>query len=241
MDFLSKNTKTLLDDGNGTIRKWDGTYITASGKNVIVIGGGDTGCDCIGTSVRHGCKSLVNFELLPKPPAKRAPANPWPEWPVIFRTDYGHEEVQAKFGKDPREYCVLTKKFIDDGNGNVCAVETVLVDWTKGPDGRNKMIEIPGSERQIPADLVILALGFVGPEASIIESLQGLKTDTASNIKATKVGNQRFKTSVEGVFAIGDARRGQSLVVHAINEGIEGGDAVNQHLALAASGVASSL
>jgi len=242
MDFLSKNTKTLLDDGNGRIKKWDGTYITAAGKNVVVIGGGDTGCDCIGTSLRHGCKSLVNFELLPKPPAKRATNNPWPEWPVIFRTDYGHEEVQSKFGKDPREFCVLTKRFVDDGNGNVCAIETVLVDWTKGPNGKNVMTEIPGSERQIPADLVILALGFLGPDPSIVESIPGLKTDGASNIKATKVGNQRFKTSVEGVFSIGDARRGQSLVVHAINEGIESGEAINQYLALlSSSGISSSL
>lgn len=210
MEFLLKNTKSLMDS-----KLEDGAYISAKGKRVIVIGGGDTGTDCIGTSIRHGCKSLVNFELLPKPPADRAPDNPWPEWPVIFRVDYGHQEAEAKFGKDPREFRVLTKRFLDDGSGNVAGVETVRVEWTKGADGKWQMSEVPGSEEVFEADLVFLSMGFLGPEDTLAEQL-GLERDARSNFKA-EYG--KYATSNEGVFAAGDCRRGQSLVVWGIAEG----------------------
>ena len=210
MEFLLKNTKSLLDS-----KHEDCHYIDAKGKKVIVIGGGDTGTDCIGTSMRHGCASLVNFELLPRPPDERAPDNPWPEWPVIFRVDYGHQEVASKFGKDPREYRVLSKRFLDDGQGNVAGIETVRVEWTKDDAGKWRMMEVPGSEQSFEADLVFLAMGFLGPEDILAERL-GLERDPRSNFKA-EYGE--FATSVEGVFAAGDCRRGQSLVVWGIAEG----------------------
>jgi len=210
MEFLLKNTKSLMDSKLG-----DGAYISAKGKRVIVIGGGDTGTDCIGTSIRHGCTSLVNFELLPRPPAERAPDNPWPEWPVIFRVDYGHQEASAKFGKDPREFRVLSKRFLDDGNGNVAGVETVRVEWNKDAEGKWQMSDVPGSEEIFEADLVFLAMGFLGPEDTLAEQL-GLERDARSNFKA-EYG--KYATSTEGVFAAGDCRRGQSLVVWGIAEG----------------------
>jgi glutamate synthase (NADPH/NADH) small chain len=221
MDFLLKNTKSLMDS-----KHEDGAYTSAKGKRVIVIGGGDTGTDCIGTSMRHGCTSLVNFELLPQPPAERAADNPWPEWPVIFRVDYGHEEVRAKFGKDPREYRVLSKRFLDDGEGNVAGVETVRVEWQRDADGKWQMSEVPGSEEIFEADLVFLAMGFLGPEDTLAEQL-GLERDPRSNFKA-EYG--KYATSTEGVFAAGDCRRGQSLVVWGIAEGRGAARAVDQYL-----------
>ncbi len=210
MEFLTANTRSLLDSDLE-----DGRYIDARGKRVIVIGGGDTGTDCIGTAMRHGCSSLVNFELLPEPPIGRAPDNPWPEWPRIFRVDYGHAEVAAKFGSDPRVFSILSKRFLDDGNGGVAGIETVGVNWALDDSGRFQMNEIPGTEATFEADLVLLAMGFLGPERTLVEKL-GLETDGRSNFQA-EYGN--YATSVEGVFAAGDCRRGQSLVVWAINEG----------------------
>ncbi len=207
--FLHANTKSLLDSN---LR--DGQYLSAKDKDVIVIGGGDTGTDCIGTSLRHGCRSLVNFELMPQPPGTRAPDNPWPQWPRIYRTDYGHEEAAAAFGQDPRNYRLLTKEFIGDENGNVKAVKSIEVQWT-GTNGKISMTEVPGTEKIWPANLVLLAMGFLGPEETIVKQL-GLETDPRSNFKADY---GRYATSVEGVFAAGDCRRGQSLVVWAINEG----------------------
>ncbi len=207
--FLHSNTKSLLDSN---LR--DGRYLSAKDKDVIVIGGGDTGTDCIGTSMRHGCKSLVNFELMPQPPGSRAPDNPWPQWPRIYRTDYGHEEAAAAFGHDPRNYRLLTKEFIGDENGHVKAVKSIEVQWT-GTNGKIAMSEIPGTEKIWPANLVLLAMGFLGPEETIVKQL-GLETDARSNFKADY---GKYATSVEGVFAAGDCRRGQSLVVWAINEG----------------------
>ncbi len=221
MEFLLKNTKSLMDS-----KLEDGAYISAEGKRVIVIGGGDTGTDCIGTSMRHGCRSLVNFELLPMPPVDRAPGNPWPEWPVIFRVDYGHEEAKAKFGKDPREFRVLSKRFLDDGNGNVAGVETVRIDWEKDDEGKWQMTEVPGSEEIFEADLVFLAMGFVGPEDTLAEQL-GLERDPRSNFKA-EYG--KYATNVEGVFAAGDCRRGQSLVVWGIAEGRGAARSVDAYL-----------
>jgi NAD(P)H-dependent glutamate synthase small subunit len=221
MEFLHKNTKSLMDS-----KLKDGRYISAKGKRVVVIGGGDTGTDCIGTSIRHGCTSLVNFELLPKPPAERAPDNPWPEWPVIFRVEYGHEEAAAKFGRDPREYRVLSKRFIDDGSGNVAGIETVRVEWAKDAEGRWQMSEAPGSERVFEADLVFLAMGFLGPEDTLAEQL-GFERDARSNYKADY---GKYATSAVGIFAAGDCRRGQSLVVWAIAEGRGVARAVDEFL-----------
>jgi NAD(P)H-dependent glutamate synthase small subunit len=210
MAFLHANTKSLLDS-----QLKDGNYISAKDKHVIVIGGGDTGNDCLGTSMRHGCRSLTNLELLPMPPAERAADNPWPQWPRIFRVDYGHGEAAAKFGKDPREFCVLTKAFVGDGKGNVQAIKTVRVEWVKDEAGRFQMKEVAGSEQQFPADLVLLAMGFLGPEQALAEQL-GIEVDPRSNYKAAYGSHA---TSLEGVFAAGDCRCGQSLVVWAIKEG----------------------
>jgi len=209
MEFLTENTRSLLDSDLA-----DGNYISAKDKNVIVIGGGDTGTDCIATSLRHGCTSMVNLELMPQPPAERGANNPWPEWPLIMRTDYGHEEAIKKFGCDPRAYSIVTKSIVDDGNGNVAGIETVLVDWSLN-NGRMEMREIPGSEQTYEADLVLLAMGFVGPETYVSEPL-GMELDQRGNYKAE---HGDYRTSVEGVFAAGDCRRGQSLVVWGINEG----------------------
>ncbi|MGB5518092.1 MAG: glutamate synthase subunit beta [Gammaproteobacteria bacterium] len=220
MDFLTANTRSLLDSN---LR--DGKYISAKDKNVIVIGGGDTGTDCIGTSIRHGCKSLVNFELLPKPPAERADDNPWPLWPVIHRMDYGHEEGAARFGSDPRQYCILTKEFIGDGAGNVTAVKSVEASWTKS-DGRWSMEEVAGSEKIWEADLVLLSMGFLGPEHYLSNTV-GIEYDNRTNYKA-EYG--RYATSVKGVYAAGDCRRGQSLVVWGINEGREAAREIDRDL-----------
>lgn len=197
----------------GTLEsQWErDNFITAAGKNVIVIGGGDTGTDCIGTSMRHRCKSVTNFELMPQPPPTRASDNPWPQWPRVFGVDYGHAEVQAIFGKDPRVYSVMTKEFIGNDEGHVTALVTQDVEIL--PDGRPTAIE--GSEREWPADLVVLSMGFVHPEDYIISELD-LEMDQRRNIHAND-----FRTNVEGVFAGGDCRRGQSLVVWAIHEGRE--------------------
>ncbi|KAI9618151.1 hypothetical protein H4Q26_012496 [Puccinia striiformis f. sp. tritici PST-130] len=187
----------------------------------IVIGGGDTGNDCIGTSLRHGAKSVTNFELLPQPPQARASDNPWPQWPKVFRVDYGHTEVQNFFGKDPREYCISTKEFVSDGDGKLKGLNTVRVEWTKDSRGAWKMKEIAGSEEFYECELCLLALGFLGPEESMIKAL-GLKQDPRSNIVTNLADNHRqfqYQTSIDGVFAAGDCRRGQSLVVWGIQEG----------------------
>jgi glutamate synthase (NADPH/NADH) small chain len=211
-EFLTANQKRLLMTKEGTLEsKWEkANFITAAGKDVIVIGGGDTGTDCIGTSMRHRCKSVTNFELMPEPPMARAPDNPWPQWPRVFGVDYGHAEVQAVFGKDPRVFSVLTKEFIGDADGNLTALVTQNVEITA--DGPKAM---EGTEREWPCDLVVLSMGFVSPEQYVVEEL-GLDTDQRNNIHAV-YGD--YRTNVEGVFAGGDCRRGQSLVVWAINEG----------------------
>ena len=221
MEFLTASTKSLLDSNLD-----DGKYISAKGKKVIVIGGGDTGTDCIGTSLRHGCASLENFELMPKPPAERAQDNPWPLWPLIYRVDYGHEEGVQRFGRDPRDYCILTKEFVDDGQGNVKGIKTVEVKWSKSEDGRWAMVEVAGSEKVWEADLVMLSMGFLGPEHYLSNAL-GIEYDERSNYKA-EYG--KYVTSVEGIFAAGDCRRGQSLVVWGINEGRGAAREIDAHL-----------
>ncbi|RUO96654.1 hypothetical protein BC936DRAFT_141667, partial [Jimgerdemannia flammicorona] len=197
MDFLQANTKSLLDSELA-----DSKYINAKDKHVVVIGGGDTGNDCIGTSMRHGARSVVNFELLPQPPATRALDNPWPQFPRVFKVDYGHSEVQDHFGKDPREFCVLSKDFVADGNGNVKGINTVRVEWTKDAVGRWNMKEVAGSEEFFPADLVLLSMGFLGPEDTLVKQL-AVKQDGRSNIETPK---GKYSTSVSGVFAAGDCR-----------------------------------
>ena len=210
MEFLHANTKSLLDS-----ELQDGNYISAKDKHVIVIGGGDTGTDCLGTSMRHGCKSLTNFEIVPRPPDERAANNPWPQWPKIFRVDYGHAEAAAKFGRDPRRFCIETIEFIGDGNGRVKALKTCEVDWNHVTEGGPPFSRLPGTEEVWEADLILLAMGFLGPEAIISEQL-GIEQDIRTNYKAEF---EHYHTSLEGVFAAGDCRRGQSLIVWAINEG----------------------
>jgi glutamate synthase (NADPH) small chain len=210
MEFLHGNTKSLLDSELA-----DGNHISAKDKNVIVIGGGDTGTDCIGTSIRHGCKSLVNFEIVPRPENERPDNNPWPQWPRIFRIDYGHAEAAAKFGSDPREFCISTVEFIDDGEGNVVGLKSCEVDWSKPVPNGPPFSPVEGTEKVWDADLVFLALGFLGPESPVAEQL-GVQLDNRSNYQSEF---ENYQTNVDGVFSAGDCRRGQSLVVWAINEG----------------------
>src|SRR5881296_952132 len=210
MEFLHANTKSLLDSGHH-----DGNYISATDKHVIVVGGGDTGTDCVGTAMRHKCKSLTQFEILPQPPDERQSDNPWPEWPKVYRLDYGQEEAKARFGADPRRYLITPEKFVGNANGHVKELHTIDVQWVKGDNGALFPKKIPGTEKVWKADLVLLAMGFLGPEDTILNEL-GIERDPRSNAKA-EYG--RFMTSVAGVFAAGDMRRGQSLVVWAINEG----------------------
>ncbi|QDU96655.1 glutamate synthase subunit beta [Lignipirellula cremea] len=221
MDFLTRNTKSLLDSD-----LQDEKYFSAKGKDVIVIGGGDTGADCIGTSLRHGCSSLINFELLPQPPGTRAEDNPWPQWPKVFRIDYAHDEAKARDGKDPREYCILTKEFVGDADDQVSGLRTVQVEWVKDESGRFQLKEIPGSERSWRCNLVLLSMGFLGPEQTVAQML-GVESDERTNFKAQ---HGRFATNLDGVFAAGDCRRGQSLVVWAINEGRGAARAIDQYL-----------
>jgi len=209
MEFLHENTKALLDHAKA------GSPISAEGKDVIVIGGGDTGTDCVGTSMRHGCKSLVQVEILPQPPLERAKDNPWPEWPKVYKMDYGQEEAAAVFGADPRIYLTTATKFEDDGQGRLKAVHLVNVKWDKNEKGQFIPKNVPGTERVLPAQLVLLAMGFLGPEQPLLEAL-GVERDPRSNIKAE---HGRYQTSIPKVFAAGDCRRGQSLVVWAFNEG----------------------
>jgi len=209
MEYLTANTRRLLDG------RANGAFIDAAGKDVVVVGGGDTGTDCCGTALRQGCCSLVQLEILPRPPLERAPDNPWPEWPKIYRVDYGQEEAAAVFGADPRVYLTTVKKFLGDAHGHVAGVRTVQVTWEKDAQGRYVPKEVPGTEKELPAQLVFLAMGFLGPEPTLLDQL-GLERDPRSNIKAE---HGRFHTNLPGVFAAGDCRRGQSLVVWAINEG----------------------
>jgi glutamate synthase (NADPH/NADH) small chain len=220
VEFLTRNTQRLLDANPS-----DATFVSARDKRVVVIGGGDTGTDCIATAIRHGCQAVVNVELLPRPPAQRTADNPWPQWPRIFRTDYGHEEAVARFGQDPRTFALVSKEFLDDDRGNVAGVRVVQLDWTK-PTESAPVTEIPGTERTIAADLVLLAMGFLGPERALTDRL-GVAYDPRGNYQAE---HGRFDTAVPEVFAAGDCRRGQSLIVWAINEGRGAARAIDQFL-----------
>ena len=209
MDFLTANTRAMLD------RHKNGNFISAEGKDVVVIGGGDTGTDCVGTSLRQGCRSLVQIEILPRPPLERAKDNPWPEWPKVYRMDYGQEEAAAKFGADPRVYLTTAKQFIGDDHGQVKEVLTVQIQWERNEKGQFVPKELPGTEKVLPVQLVLLAMGFLGPEQPLLEAL-GVERDPRTNAKAEF---EKYHTNIKGVFAAGDCRRGQSLVVWAFNEG----------------------
>ncbi|MBJ7900892.1 MAG: glutamate synthase small subunit [Cyanobacteria bacterium RI_101] len=209
MDFLTANTKALLDGQPGA------DYISAADKDVVIIGGGDTGTDCVGTSLRQDCKSVTQLEIMPRPPKERAPNNPWPEWPKVYKLDYGQEEAAAVFGQDPRVYLTTATRFEGDDQGRVKAVHTVEVEWGKNEKGQFVPQPIPGTEQVRPAQLVLLAMGFLGPEEPLIRSLN-LAQDPRGNVKADY---GKYETSLPGVFAAGDCRRGQSLVVWAFNEG----------------------
>lgn len=209
MDFLAANTRSLLQ------RNANKNLISAEGKDVIVIGGGDTGTDCVGSAMRQGCRSVTQIEIMPKPPIERAGDNPWPEWPKIYRMDYGQEEAAAQFGADPRIYLTTIKDFEADGSGHVRAARIVRVKWERNEKGQFVSREIPGSEKTLSSQLVLIAMGFTGPEQPLLDALK-IERDSRTNIKASF---EQYTTNIKGVFAAGDCRRGQSLVVWAINEG----------------------
>jgi glutamate synthase (NADPH/NADH) small chain len=209
MDYLTASTTALLNGGAGH------APIHARDRDVIVIGGGDTGTDCVGTAMRQGCRSLAQIEILPRPPVERAADNPWPEWPRVYKLDYGQEEAAARFGADPRTYGTTVKQFVGGPDGALAGVVTVQVRWEKNAGGQFVPIEQPGTERTVPAQLALLAMGFTGPEQPLLKELR-TAVDARGNVQAE---HGRFNTSVRGVFAAGDCRRGQSLVVWAINEG----------------------
>lgn len=221
MEFLSSNTRSFLDS-----RHADGRFIGARGKNVVVIGGGDTGTDCVATAIRHGAASVVQLEIMPRPPDVRAADNPWPQWPRVYKLDYGQEEAEALWGADPRRYSTKTRRFLDDGRGQVSGIEVVDVEWSRGEDGGPRgPREVEGTSRTIPADLALLALGFVGPERRLLEEL-GVKLDERGNVAT----DADMMTTVAGLFAAGDCSRGQSLVVWAIHEGRKAAQAVDRYL-----------
>lgn len=223
VDFLTATTKSLLDSGLK-----DGRYISAKDKNVIVIGGGDTGNDCVGTCIRHGCKSVTQLEMMPKAPDERAENNPWPQWPLVCKTDYGQEEAIAVFGRDPRIYQTTVKRFIQDGTGHVRSIETIKLQPVKDKvTGRIRMEEISGSEQILPADLVLIAAGFLGSESYVTDAF-GVKLDNRTNVATDSL--DKYQTNVEKIFTAGDMHRGQSLVVWAIREGREAAKAVDNYL-----------
>ena len=222
VDFLKANTKSLLDSGFE-----DKRYVDTKDKHVVIIGGGDTGNDCVGTSIRHGAKSVTQIEMMPKAPDRRAENNPWPEWPKVCKTDYGQEEAIAVYGRDPRVYEATVKEFIKNKDGSLKAVKIVRLSWERDEaSGRMSMKEIPGSEQELPADIVLIAAGFLGAQSYVTEAF-GVELNERSNVK-TEAGS--YQTSKENVFVTGDMHRGQSLVVWAIREGREAAKAVDESL-----------
>ena len=222
VDFLKANTKSLLDSNFE-----DKQYVDTKDKNVVIIGGGDTGNDCVGTSIRHGCKSVTPIEMMPKAPDKSSENNPWPGWPKVCKTDYGKEEAIAVFGHDPRIYESTVKEFVKDKNGNLKAVKIVKLSWEKDPEtGRMKMSEISGSEQTLPAEIVLIAAGFLGSQKYVTDAFK-VEVNERTNVK-TAPG--KYETSVKNVFTAGDMHRGQSLVVWAIREGREAARAVDESL-----------
>jgi glutamate synthase (NADPH/NADH) small chain len=222
VDFLKATTKSLLDS-----QLTDGNYISAKGKNVVIIGGGDTGNDCVGTSVRHGCKSVVQLEMMPKLPDERAENNPFPQYPRVCKTDYGQEEAIAVFGHDPRLYCTTVKEFIKDENGKLSAVKTVRLEFVNDPEsGRKIPHEIEGSEEVLPCELCLIAAGFLGTQSYIADAF-GVELDQRTNVKTE---TDSHATSVAKVFTAGDMHIGQSLVVRAIREGRDAAAEADEYL-----------
>ncbi len=222
VDFLAATTKSLLDSGLE-----DKKYISAKGKKVVIIGGGDTGNDCVGTSIRHGALSVTQLEMMPKAPEQRAEDNPWPQWPKVCKTDYGQEEAAAVFGKDPRVYQTTVKEFLKDKGGKLLGLVTVKLESQKDEKtGRMVMAEVAGSEQKMDADLVLIAAGFLGAEKYVADAF-GIALDERTNVK-TEQG--QYETNVKRVFTAGDMHRGQSLVVWAIREGREAARAVDESL-----------
>lgn len=224
VDFLKSTTKALWAND---MKLKSGSYISAKGKNVIVIGGGDTGNDCVGTSIRHGAKSVVQLEMMPKAPDERTEMNPWPEWPRVCKTDYGQQEAIAVFGSDPRVYTTTVKEFIKDKKGKLCKAVLVKLESKKDEaTGRMMMAEIPGSEYTVDVDLVLIAAGFLGSESYVTKAF-GVEVNARTNV-LTEPG--RYATNVKNVFTAGDMHRGQSLVVWAIREGREAAREVDESL-----------
>ena len=222
VDFLKATTKSLLDS-----ELKDGKFISAEGKNVVIIGGGDTGNDCVGTSVRHGCKSVTQLEMMPKLPDERAENNPFPQWPRVCKTDYGQEEAIAVFGHDPRIYCTTVKEFIKDEKGALSAVKTVKLEFVRDEaSGRNVPKEIEGSEEILPCELCLIAAGFLGCQSYVAEAF-GVELDQRTNVKTAQ---NSHKTSVQKVFTAGDMHIGQSLVVRAVREGRDAAAEVDEYL-----------
>jgi glutamate synthase (NADPH/NADH) small chain len=222
VDFLTSTTKSLLDNDLK-----DGTYISAKGKNVVVIGGGDTGNDCVGTCIRHGCKSVTQLEMMPKAPDERAESNPWPQWPLVCKTDYGQEEAIAVFGHDPRIYTTTVKEFVKDKKGNLTKLVTVsLESKVDEKTGRRMMVPVDGTEKELPCELVLIAAGFLGTQKYVTDAF-GVEVNERTNIKTAA---DAFETSVKGVFTAGDCHTGQSLVVKAIRQGRDCARAVDEYL-----------
>ena len=222
VDFLTSTTKALLDNGLK-----EGTYISAKDKNVVVIGGGDTGNDCVGTCIRHGCKSVTQLEMMPKAPDERTESNPWPQWPLVCKTDYGQEEAIAVFGHDPRIYTTTVKEFVKDKKGNLSKLITVsLESKVDEKTGRRMMVPVDGTEKEIPCELVLIAAGFLGTQKYVADAF-GVELNERTNIKTDA---DSYATSVNGIFTAGDCHTGQSLVVKAIRQGRDCARAVDQYL-----------
>ena len=222
VDFLTSTTKALLDNGLK-----EGTYISARDKNVVVIGGGDTGNDCVGTCIRHGCKSVTQLEMMPKAPDERAESNPWPQWPLVCKTDYGQEEAIAVFGHDPRIYTTTVKEFVKDKKGNLSKLITVsLESKVDEKTGRRMMVPVDGTEKEIPCELVLIAAGFLGTQKYVTDAF-GVELNERTNIKTDA---DSYVTSVNGIFTAGDCHTGQSLVVKAIRQGRDCARAVDQYI-----------
>ena len=222
VDFLGQVTKALLDSDFAKV-----PYELAKGKNVLVIGGGDTGNDCVGTSIRLGAKSVMQLEMMPKPPVERTPSNPWPQWPRVLKTDYGQEEAIAVFGHDPRVYQTTVTEFIKDKNGNVCQAKLTKLKSEKDPKtGRMMMVPVEGTEEVIPVDVVLIAAGFLGSEKYVTDAFK-VAINGRTNVDTKP---EQYQTSVDKVFTAGDMHRGQSLVVWAIREGREAAKAVDESL-----------
>ena len=222
VDFLTSTTKALLYNGLK-----EGTYISARDKNVVVIGGGDTGNDCVGTCIRHGCKSVTQLEMMPKAPDERAESNPWPQWPLVCKTDYGQEEAIAVFGHDPRIYTTTVKEFVKDKKGNLSKLITVsLESKVDEKTGRRMMVPVDGTEKEIPCELVLIAAGFLGTQKYVTDAF-GVELNERTNIKTDA---DSYVTSVNGIFTAGDCHTGQSLVVKAIRQGRDCARAVDQYL-----------